>query len=325
MVVRKGLDRAWASRPQTQSSTAGGEVFRAVEVYRLTFYLQRCPSTSAKPLKYDIMTRMSAFVSTFPLSLSRPFRWGDASYSQKPLPMDSLTAEGLPSKPVPKTDHTEIKNFSTFVEKAPGTNLEVGLGSLGSALFEGRTSSIDRLSSCRCVQYYALDVDGWFDNICAEEETREWLERQAMKGRHVYLVTAYRTLQEASKSIGDENSLSAELEAQPPALAAAAIPTPTPADPSAKIRVDFTNIHGTGFEVPGEKVFCIYYQQVKLSKHRNGIVEYDLSSKTKWEELCVPPAQSDTDTVIEAELHDVERLDTNVLVEIDDDMYFSRG
>ncbi|KAJ4146846.1 hypothetical protein LMH87_001405 [Akanthomyces muscarius] len=231
------------------------------------------------------MGKTAVFVSRIPLPLTS-ISLGRLITVLKNPPQNFFDPhEKLAAKPRPDSDHSDVLNPSEFIERSYGTKLELVLASFASAFFKVESTHARRLAACRMTRYFILNADDWFDSVCGEKETQLWLERQTMRKKDIYLVTEYCTLVQHTSSTDTTLAASAGESVTAPLAAAAGISLPTPWDPSAAARVESSHTSRVSYEIPGEKVFWVGYQQVKLSKNKEGQLQYSLSDKRRWQEL----------------------------------------
>ncbi len=147
-----------------------------------------------------------------------------------------------------------------------------------------------------CTHYYLLNPDDWFEAACQLKKTQQWLEKQARRGRKAYLVTAFRTLYQAD--VSSEKSFSLE--------GGGKAPLPSALDSSVEAKMDIAAAKKLGFKVPGEKVFAIYFREVKLAKHTCEATAPELQSKIRWEQIAGFIDANAASIIIAANLIDVD-------------------
>lgn len=233
------------------------------------------------------MRNRSTYISSFPLPLTS-LSLGRL-ITQLKTPADNFfDASTLPSAPTPQSDSTAILNLSEILDKTKGSGVEVVLSSFASLFLKSGKKDAKQLSAYRCTEYYMLNSESWFESICHEEPVRAWLELQAMRGKHVFLVTGYRTFTEATIAQQKASDLKAGATAQLPALAAGGGAVSTFLDPGFKLSDEHQQSHGLGYEVPDEKAFGILYKEVKIKKSaktETHQIEPILSQTIMWEEI----------------------------------------
>jgi hypothetical protein len=268
------------------------------------------------------MVKTTYFISKIPLPLTSVSLGRFITVPNNPPQNFFDPHEELSTKPQPLSDKSDILNPSDFIEKSYGTSLELILTSFASVFFKVQSSSAHQLGACRMTRYFILNVDKWFDTICGDSATQFWLERQTMRKKKIYLVTEFSTLVQTSSSVDKTLTFSVGGSAQAPLAAAIGAPLPTPLDPSISIGADKSDTRRVSYEIPGEKVVSIGYQQVKLSKNAEGKHEYTLDEKRKWIETCGVRAANVDAMEITAELAEVSIPQDCEAVETEDAVYF---
>ncbi|MCJ1333873.1 hypothetical protein MMC10_010579 [Thelotrema lepadinum] len=324
-----------------KASTAGGNAGLLIATslrHHRALFNGREFSFSAYHLDYKIqdidtqkMGKESIFYSSLPIPLTS-ISLGRLVVKPK-SPVDGYfdPSEKIPSHPKPKTDECALTDIVKFFDKVHGTKLDLALGSFASTFFNIKTGLKKKIATARCTHYQLLDGDSWFEEICSHQFTQFWLERQKMQNRKIYLVTAFRTISDASQIHQKLFDLEIGAGVQAPLIAAVTggtIPLPSPLDPEAKASVPIRTYEGTQYTIPGERCYAIYYREVKISRpQEEEMSEYTLAAKTKWAEICsVRDAEVD-EAVIEAELADSSdrnQINGCVVQEIpeDDESYF---
>jgi len=151
-----------------------------------------------------------------------------------------------------------------------------------------------------------------------------------MRGKRVYMVTACRTLVDATFENNTSSSMSAGVGAQVPTMAAAGIPAPSPLDVSANIEASSSQSRGLVLEFPGEKVFSIFVRELKLSKGPEKKLQPTLSPKTKWAEIYsvldagdLEDDDDDDEVMVQATLEDeIAPLEGCEAFETEDEVYY---
>jgi len=262
------------------------------------------------------------FVSKIPLPPASVPLGAFVTIPKNPAQGNFDPAERLKSKPKPDKRDAKILNPSEIIDKAYGTSLEGVLSSFASVFFNVDGSSVRKLEASCMTHYYVFDVDGWLDQVCAEKETQFWLERQEKHKRRIYLITEYCTLDNTSSSSETRIEVSAGGSAQAVLAVAAGVPAPTPLDPSVNATGYISNSHKATHEIPGEKVFWIGYQEVKVSRDQ-AETDYTLSGNTKWVSRYSPRAASiKKKEVVTAELVEAGIPDDCEVLQVDDASYF---
>ncbi len=272
------------------------------------------------------MGKAAFFVSSIPLPLTSISLGRFITVPKNPPQNFFDPHEKLTAKPSPDSDRSDILNPSEFIERSNGTKLELVLASFASAFFNVGSTHAQQLAACRMTRYFILNTDGWFDSVCGEKETQLWLERQTMRKKDIYLITEYCTLHQHASSVNTTLTASAGASFTVPLAAAGGIPLPTPLDPAVAARVEGFRAHRVSYEIPGEKVFWIGYQHIKISKSTEGRPEYILSEKRRWQSLGGRRDDgADKRAVVTADLGNISILEGCETLETEDAVYFFDG
>ena len=210
--------------------------------------------------------------------------------------------------------------MSRLIEKSFGTKLELVLTTFASTFFGVDTSQARQLATCRMTKYFLLNGSDWFDMLCEKEIVQQWLERETIRRRTIYLVTEYYTMVQPSSNQDAKLATSVGTSVQGPVLSAVGVPVPTPLDPSISMKVGGSHRKHETYHVPDEKVFAVTYQKVTLSNVKEGQPKYKVSDKRTWVPLCSVRAAGAESYSILADLEEVSSIPGCEQLETDEEI-----
>ncbi|KAK0511991.1 hypothetical protein JMJ35_005119 [Cladonia borealis] len=242
------------------------------------------------------MPTKSTFVSRYPLPLSVVSLGRLVTVPKAPGQDFFDPTKAIPTPPTPSSETTQINNVANVLRSGQGGGLEFALTSFAALFLKSESKDVTQLTALVGRKYLLLNSDDWLDQICTFQETRIWLERAAMRGRKIYLITSIEKLTNLKVDTDKSRNSGGGLGIRGPAFAATGMPLPTPLDLGTNM--DFSIERGavTNFEVPDEKVYNIEYRQVKVKDFKSSTpFDAKLSPKTKWEQIWSDRDASDMD------------------------------
>jgi hypothetical protein len=214
---------------------------------------------------------------------------------------DPLTKLPLINQQKRKSDESAIENPFKTRTSSKSVWLQAILSNFISGSLQGSLGDFDELRAKKATEYTLLDSDGWFKLVCENNDVKTWLEKTFMSERRtLYLVTAYRTLSNATFATAHSKEGTATSQVEAPIS-----------------QVGTTNIGGSaGFEIsdsedatmhiPDEKIFEIQYRKVALRGFSSRDVDDAyLESGNRWIKLFTfrdGSANEDEEDAMEAEL-----------------------
>lgn len=190
---------------------------------------------------------------------------------------------------------------------------DVGFAAKLSRLFSGNVSrersSFEGLQADSLLRYLLLQPRTYFTTMCADNETRRWME-SALRDCPLFLIVGLVTLTDANVHKGQQGETQGSLSTEAPvgeALTGGALA----ADPggAANAGVDVhdatSSVGSSSFRAPGERVVAVQYRKVKftLLQKRNTDNASLERNPNRWV-MFLGGDRASEDDVIEADLED---------------------
>jgi hypothetical protein len=178
-------------------------------------------------------------------------------------------------------DESEIKNPFRTRDSSKSLWLEAILSNFINGSLQGSLGNFDELRAKKATEYTLLDSDGWFKLVCANEDVKAWLEKALMSERRtLYLVTAYRTLSNATFANAHSKKAKTTLQVE----------APLSQDGTTSVGgsggVEILEGEDVQMHIPDEKIFEIQYRKVALRGFSSRDVDYAyIESGNRWTKL----------------------------------------
>ncbi|PMD41748.1 hypothetical protein L207DRAFT_565532 [Hyaloscypha variabilis F] len=159
----------------------------------------------------------------------------------------------------------------------------------------------DELRAKKATEYTLLDSDGWFKLVCENNDVKAWLEKTFMSERKtLYLVTAYRTLSNATFATAHSKEGTATSQVEAP------ISQDGTTNIGGSAGVEISDSEDATMHIPDEKIFEIQYRKVALRGFSSRDVDDAyLESGNRWIKLFTfrdGSANEEEEDAMEAEL-----------------------
>jgi hypothetical protein len=255
------------------------------------------------------MGKQRLFVLPFPLALEAATLGRLIKNPENPH-QDFLDLDLLPPNLKPRHVTSNFDGFINIAKSSRSADLEFVLTKFASVFFESGEKSLERLMACKATEYVVLNSGNWYDTLCGEPTARLWLEKAFIAGsQSVYLITGYRTLEEARLHQQRDNDMGAGGNVTLPTGQIAGVPSDAP-DVGVRGGHQVVESAGRAFTVPGEKIFAVQYRQIKFKWYARKDVDASfLEPNNRWVEMFTMRSGSsdlDGDYVYEATLADDE-------------------
>ncbi|KAF1938275.1 hypothetical protein EJ02DRAFT_458028 [Clathrospora elynae] len=144
-------------------------------------------------------------------------------------------------------------------------------------------------------EYKFLQPQDAFNTICALPSTRQWIQREMEKPAHkISFITGYRTFVNAEIRVGTTRQLNTNVEGEVPVGMSAGIPkVGDTLDAKLAAGRESHALANEAMKVPGERIFLLYYREVKFHFWRPSAENPLLASDTRWLEITGKENRSD--------------------------------
>ena len=219
-----------------------------------------------------------------------------------------------PIKPTPADLHTSPQTtykslFKTYRKTALGPHLAV------FGFDVSKDQDVDVIIKATRGMLYALKAPtAWFRQLCQETEVQEWIQERARARRSMYIVTGYRTFDDARVTNKDKHGkgLGGSIDIPIDAIAsatAAGIPISLGMDASFEGKVERSTNIEERYIAPGEQIYAIQYRRVTVGWFRSrSAAQTSLDDKICWEDVFVSRGEENGEDMVEAELATALRL-----------------
>lgn len=181
----------------------------------------------------------------------------------------------------------QIANVRQILNEGSSTTLSTKITDYVSGKFAKESGYKAELSAPTCTLYYLRQPAAHFNNLCADDETKIWLER-TYKRFPIFLIVGLLTVTDASVSLGEKRSGETELKASIPLTDAtssgitAPIAGPKPLDIGGQFQHAKHAEATTSFKAHGERVIGVQYRKVSFKRFRANKAHNVNLDGTRW-------------------------------------------
>lgn len=180
-----------------------------------------------------------------------------------------------PSHPELTVKSGELKNFEEVRGSLHYGKLQAIFTQLATLSLSSGATEQAKLSVSLIKSYGVDNSDAWFDTICGITETRQWMEKEIMKGKNIYLVVGCMTFNDTQvHHTGKEQKQMSVTAADPNSgMGAGAI-------------LEYGRDGQRHYEAPGERILAVQYRKVKFNFFATKDVDGAfLEPNNRWEQI----------------------------------------
>jgi hypothetical protein len=259
--------------------------------------------------------------------------------TREPIPIDNVKLGSLvptfqhptqeavaPLVPTAEDVHTAPQtNYRNLVKDYRKTAVSSHLAVFGIDVSKDDDVEV-AIEATRGMKYELKNPPQWFKRLCTDVKAQEWIQRRARMRKDIFLITGYRTFNDARTTTKAKHGYEVGGKVDVPvdqiaAAAAAALPISFGMDVGGEVKVDRSTTVEEAYTSPGEQIYSVQYRRVKVRWFKSSSedhVSLDDIDKTFWEDVI-------TTMGVEKELDMVEAELATALLNVETEKSFDEG
>jgi hypothetical protein len=241
----------------------------------------------------------------------------------EPIPVDNVKLGSLiptfqnptqeavaPLVPTAEDFHTAPQtNYRSLVKHYGNTALSPHLAVFGIDISKDNDVEVV-IEATRGVKYELKDPQQWFKQLCTDVRVQEWIQRRARMRKDIFLITGYRTFNNARTTTKAKHGREVGGKVDVPvdaivAATAAALPISLGMDVGGEVKVDKSTTVEEEYTSPGEQIYSVQYRRVNVSWFKSSSkdpVSLDDIDKAFWKDVITTMGEEKEADMVKAEL-----------------------